>query len=405
MNNKKIKASTKKKITDQPNQENFSFIKKGEIVEARVVSKGRKIIYFDLGPYGLGICYKSEFFDLPQDMKEIQEDKPSLTKVLNPENRDGYVELSLRRAAEEKSWDYIQHKMESGEDITVRVTGANRGGLLTRVRSIDAFLPASQLSKGNYPDFGGDKDKILKELKNFIGKDLKVRIVDIEKDEKKLILSERADEIEEIKEKVQKYEVGDTIEGKICGIVDYGAFVEFGKGLEGLVHISEIDWQLIDDPRDYLSVGDKIKAKIIRLKGDQVSLSVKALKRDPWLDVKKKYKRGDIVKAVVAKMSPHGVFVKLDEKIQGLVPISKVPRKGNTPLFEEGKAYKFKIFSLNVLRHRMALVPARNEEVKPEKKQSKNTHSEKNTTKAQKDNKAIKKTGKNLKKNRKLLKK
>jgi len=175
-------------------------------------------------------------------------------------------------------------------------------------------------------------------------------------------LSERADEVQQIKKKIKEYKIGDVIKGKICGIVDYGAFVKFGNSLEGLVHISEIDWQLIEDPRNILSVGQEIKAKIIGLKDDQVSLSLKALKKDPWEKIDKKYKRGDVVKAKVIKINPYGAFVKLDEKIQGLVPISKIPKKENKLLLEEGKDYNFKVFSLNALRHRMALVPVSTKE-------------------------------------------
>jgi len=358
-----------RKTEKQAKKDGLSFLKRGEIIEAKVVNKGRKTIYFDLGPYGVGVCYKSEFFDLPQDMKDIEEGKSIDVKILEPENDKGYVELSLKRAGEEKSWDYIKEKMDKDEDIVVRITGANRGGLLTKVRDIDGFLPASQLSQDHYPDFGGDSERILKELKNLIGQDIKARIVDVEKSDKKLILSERADEVQKIKEKIKDYKIGDTVKGEICGIVDYGAFVKFGEGLEGLVHISEIDWQLIENPRDILSVGQEIEAKIIGLKDDQVSLSMKALKKDPWKNIEKKYKKEDIVKAKVVKTNPYGAFVKLDEKIQGLVPISKIPKKDGKSLLEIGKEYEFKIFSLNPSRHRMALLPVQKK--KESKKQIK----------------------------------
>jgi small subunit ribosomal protein S1 len=354
LNSKTNSSNLKEKTTE----EDIIFLKRGEIIDAKVIDKGRKIIYFDLGPQGVGICYKSEFFDLPQDMKEIEEGKETSAKVLRLENKDGYVELSLKRAGEEKSWDYIQERMDKNEDIMVRIIGANRGGLLTKVRDIDGFLPASQLSKEHYPDFGGDGDRILKELRKLVGKDINARIVDIEKNDKKLILSERADETEKIRERIKDYKAGDIVKGKICGIVDYGAFVKFDKDLEGLVHISEIDWQLIENPRDVLVVGQEVEAKIIGLRENQVSLSLKALKKDPWLEIQDKYKRGDVVSAEVVKLNLYGAFVKLDDRIQGLVPISKLPTKEGKPDLVIGKSYEFKIFSINPTRHRMALVPA-----------------------------------------------
>jgi len=383
---------TSKIIKEKTTEDDTIFLKRGEILDAKVIDKGRRIIYFDLGPQGIGICYKSEFFDLPQDMKEIEEGKEVSTKVLRPENKDGYVELSLKRAGEEKSWDYIQERMDKNEDIMVRITGANRGGLLTKVRDIDGFLPASQLSKDHYPDFGGDGDRILKELRNFVGKDLNVRIVDIEKNDKKLILSEKADETEKIRERIKDYKAGDVVKGKICGIVDYGAFVKFDKDLEGLVHISEIDWQLIENPRDVLKVGEEVEAKIIGLRENQVSLSLKALKKDPWLEIQDKYKRGDVVRAEVAKLNPYGAFVRLDEKIQGLVPISKLPVKDGRPDLEIGKAYEFKIFSINAARHRMALIPVLKQDQM--KVSEAKTEKPKTKLKAEKDEKVEKKTEK-----------
>ena len=305
-------------------------------------------------------------------MKEVEKDKIVPLKLLSLENDEGYVEVSLRRAGEERSWDYAKDKLDGEQDIVVRINEVNRGGLLTKVRGIDAFLPVSQLSKENYPNVGGDTDRILVELKKFIGKDLNVRIIDIEQQDKKIILSERADEIKKIQEKLTKYKKGDVIEGEVCGIVDYGAFVKFDKQLEGLIHISELDWQLIEHPSQILSTGEVVKAQIIGIDGDQISLSLKALKKDPWLEVEKKYKKDTVVSGTVTKLNPYGAFVKVSDDIQALVPVSRFAS------YEEmqkqltvSEEYSFKVFSLDAPKHRMAL------ELEVEKKKSKSEKADK----------------------------
>lgn len=328
----------------------------GEVVEGTVIEKGTKVIYFDLGPYGTAICWKSEFYDLPEEIRNLKEGDKAPVKIIEQENEEGLIEVSLRRAGDEKNWDYVRSLKENGEPITVRIIEANRGGLLTKVRGIDAFLPVSQLASKNYPDVGGDQNKILEELKRFIGTDLVVSVIGIEEADKKIILSERADELKEIKTKLKKYKIGDIIEGTVCGVVDYGAFVKFDKVLEGLVHISELDWQLIEDPRNVIRVGQKVKAKVIGIDGDQVSLSLKALKTDPWQAIAKKYKPGSRIEGEVIKHTSFGVFVKVSSKIQALVPLSTFKRTEDMKkLLKIGGKYLFKIFSLEPERHRMAL--------------------------------------------------
>ncbi|MBI2637794.1 MAG: S1 RNA-binding domain-containing protein, partial [Candidatus Sungbacteria bacterium] len=179
-----------------------------------------------------------------------------------------------------------------------------------------------------------------------------------------------------IHEKLSKYTVGDTIEGEITGIVNFGAFVTFDEGLEGLVHISEIDWQLIENPGDVLKIGEKVKAKVIEIEGEKISLSLKALKEDPWTHVEKKFHKGDSVKGTVVKYNPFGAFIKLDAEIQGLLHISEfgteAKMREDVKLNQE---YEFKILSIDAREHRLALgIPANHpvvEEIKEEPKAEK----------------------------------
>jgi len=196
----------------------------------------------------------------------------------------------------------------------------------------------------------------LRELQKFIGQTLEVKIFDLDLRTGKLILSEKVKEAEKIREILKNYKVGDVVKGEITGVVDFGAFMKFGENLEGLIHISELDWQLIEDPSEVVKVGEKFKAKIIEISGEKVSLSLKALKEDPWLDIEKRYKKGDIVSGKVTKFNPFGAFVQITPEIQGLIHISEF---GTRSKMEEklkiGKKYNFQILEIRPEEHKMSL--------------------------------------------------
>jgi len=247
------------------------------------------------------------------------------------------------------------------------VAAANRGGLMISVREISGFLPVSQLSYDHYPRVeDGDKNKILQELNKFVNKELDVKIIDLDPGQQKLIVSERAIDEEKIQQAMAQYKLGDLVEGMISGVVDFGAFVRFSlppseeqkkqEVIEGLIHISEIDWQLIDDPRQILKVGDKVTAKIIGIEKDRLSLSLKALKKDPWTEIDAKYKKDQIIEGEITKINPFGAFVQLDKDIHGLVHISDF--KSLEEMDQElkvGQKYQFKILSIEPQVHKLAL--------------------------------------------------
>jgi len=329
----------------------------GEIIEGKIINKGRSAVYLDLGAMGTGIIYGKEYLMAKQSLKNLKIGDKLFVKVVDLENEDGYIELSLNQAGEELAWDVLQQKKETGETIKVKIASANKGGLLTEVSNINAFLPVSQLSPEHYPRVeGGDTTKILKKLQEFVGQELDVTILDLSSKEGKLILSEKAKGVEKIKEILKAYKVGDVIEGEITGVVDFGAFIRFGKNLEGLIHISELDWSMVKDPSDFVKVGEKVQAKIIEILDDRVSLSLKALKKDPWEDIGENYKKGDAIKGKVTKLNPFGAFIQVTPKIQGLCHISEF---GTAAKMEEslkiGENYNFKIVSLDPKEHRMSL--------------------------------------------------
>lgn len=332
------------------------FIKKGQIVEGEIIEKKRNRIYFDLGNYGIGLCYKSEFYDNKEDVKALKVGDKVKVKVISIDNEEGLIEVSLKKVNEMPLWDYINKMIQTKEEITVKIMGVNRGGLLTKVRNIDAFLPTSQLKKENYPDVGGNQKLILQELKKFIGREFRVRIIGIEQATKKLIISEKLEELEALRQKLSKYKVGDIIEGEVRGIVEYGIFVRFDEVIEGLVHISELDWQLIDDPRTLYKIGQRVKAKIIGINGDQVSLSIKQLIPDPWLT--SDLQEGQMIKGKIVRIKSYGIIVDIMPKVHGLIPSSKFTNHQDMlNKFKVGEERSFKIITFEPKNHRLIVQP------------------------------------------------
>lgn len=329
--------------------------KPGDLVEGKITEIGRQAIYLDLGSLGMGVIWGREL-KAPSALDEFEIGDKISARVVGPEDEEGYLELSLREAREEKTWQDLRKKMKEKEILTSKILEANRGGLIVEINGVAGFCPVSQLTTQHYPRVdGGDKDKILIELKKFINKDLKVRIIDLDQDGEKLIVSEKAAVEEKQKKLIERWKIGEIIEGEITGVADFGAFVKFGEPpIEGLVHISELAWQLIEDPKNIVKIGDKVKAKIIGLDEERISLSIKALQKDPWIEGSKKYKKGQIVKGKVTKINPFGAFVQLDQDIHGLVHISELS-EDKKDILKVDQVCDFKILSLEPKEHRLSL--------------------------------------------------
>ncbi len=344
-------------------QETNSQFSIGSILEGTVIGRDRSSLFIDLGVHGNGIIYGREFYNAKNTIKALKEGDKVFAKVADFENEDGYIELSLQEAAKQISWQKLKELKDSGELFKVKITGANKGGLLANVEGLAAFLPVSQLSPENYPRVAdSDKQKILNELQKFIGKSLEVKVLDTLPEENKLILSEKAKSEAKIKEILEKYKQGDKVEGEVSGIADFGVFIKFPAftegtpQIEGLIHISELDWQLIENPANLVKVGQVIEAQIIEIKNNQVFLSLKTLKKNPWQGIEERFKKGDEIKGEVTKLNPFGAFIHVEDKIQGLCHISEF---GSQKKMEEelqvGKKYTFQISSIEPKEYRMSL--------------------------------------------------
>lgn len=345
--------------------------KVGEIIEGEVIDMSPNAVHIDINGITTGVIRGTELFDESGEFSNlIIGDKVAAT-VLDLENECGEMELSFRHAGHEKAWENLKELMETQEVIPVTVINANKGGLMVKYNKIGGFLPVSQLAPEHYPRVeGGSKNKILEKLKQFINKKLTVKIIDVSKDEKKLIVSERETSREAEKEILANYKVGDVIAGEISGVVDFGAFFKFADGMEGLIHLSELAWQRIDHPRDIVNIGQKLSAKVISIDGSKVSFSLKQLQEDPWKEASKKYEVGQKVTGKILKINPFGLFVELDEKIHGLCHVSEITPEISKKLNKEinpNDSLEFKILSLEPEEHRLGLsIKALKEKVKEE---------------------------------------
>ena len=320
-------------------------LKEGEIIEGKIIEVQKSSVYVDLGIFGTGIIYGKEFINARDIIKKIRKGDLIKSKITEVQNKNGYTELSLKEARQALVWKEAEELIESKAVLELPIKEANKGGLIIEWKGIQGFLPASQLRPENYPRVeDSDKDKILKELKKFVGEKMSVSIISANPKEDKLVFSEKVTNQEERMEVVDQYNVGDDLECEIAGIVDFGVFLKIEEGLEGLVHISEIDWGLIDDPRKMFNVGDKVKARIIEIKDGKISLSLKVFKENPWKEFEGKLKKGDIISGVVIKFNKHGALVSIKEGVAGLVHNSSFGSEEKLKeALELGKTYNFQI--------------------------------------------------------------
>jgi small subunit ribosomal protein S1 len=332
--------------------------KEGDIVDGVVSAIGRARVYVEIAPFGTGLIYGREFMNARDILRKVSVGDAIAAKVVDVSNADSYIELSLKEARQALIWSDAEAAAKKQTVLSLMVKEANKGGLIIEWQGIVGFLPASQLSTENYPRVAdGDKEKILVELQNLVGQFLNVVIITADQAEGKLIFSEKGpQEKEEKEEKVSRYEVGNELSGEVTGAVDFGIFVRLEEGLEGLVHISELDWGLVENTRSLYKIGDKVKVKVIEVKDDKISLSIKQLKENPWETASKKYKKDQIVEGVAIKYNKHGALASIEEGVAGLVHISEFEsEEAMKDAISLGGVYKFKITLFEPKEQRMTL--------------------------------------------------
>jgi len=251
-------------------------------MEGAILEKKEKSLFIDLSPYGTGVIRGSYYSEAKDYIKNLQIQDKVTVKILDWNNEAGLIELSLKNLSQEKSWNTIEELKEKNITVPLLITEVNVGGLLGKIDNIRGFLPVSQLSSEHYPKVeGGSKTKILEKLKEFVGKELLVKIFDVNSSTNKLIFSERLVELDQLKKIADQYKVGDIVKVKITKIVSFGAFVKVDNTpVDGLIHISEISHQPIIDLYKELKENETKEAKIISIEDGKISLSLKALKQE-----------------------------------------------------------------------------------------------------------------------------
>jgi small subunit ribosomal protein S1 len=329
-------------------------LEEGEVVEGKVLSVKKNEVLIDLGSLGVGYVPRREigFGNKLEVGDEVS------ASIVDSELEDGMILLSLRKAAKDKGWDEIQKVTEEGKNIEVTPYDANRGGLLIEYEGVRGFMPVSQLSTEHYPRVAGrEKDEIIQRLNALIGKPIIVQILDVDKKNNKLIFSEKEAIKDGLSERFASLKIGDTVRGKITGVLDFGAFVNV-DGIEGLIHISEISWERVANPSDHLKVGDEVDAKIIAIDKDRLSLSLKQLQDDPWLTEIDKFKVGDEIEGTVTRITPFGAFVQIGPAVEALVHVSELGKNGDADpekVFKLNERKEFKILEIDKENRKISL--------------------------------------------------
>ncbi len=329
-------------------------LKTGDVVEGTITSVRKHEVWLDLGANGVGVVMRREI----GHGQQLEVGSSVTTSVVDPEMDEGYALLSMKRAAKDRGWDELQRIFEAREIIEITPYDANRGGLLVELEGIRGFLPVSQLAAGHYPRVSGaDKDEILQKLNALTGQVLRVRVLDVSRKDNKLIFSEKEAVKDDMQSRFAELKVSDEVEGVVTGVIDFGAFVNV-DGIEGLVHISEISWERVEDPREYVKTGQTIKAKIIAIDKDRLSLSMKQMQEDPWLSEVKAFKKGEVVEGKVTRITPFGAFVQLSPAVEALVHVSEMSNdEGADPekIFQLNEKKQFKVLDIDTEARKIAL--------------------------------------------------
>lgn len=366
----------------------------GDIIKATVVAASKSEVKLDIDGVLMGVVRGPELYNEVPEYSELKPGDEIEAAVVDDDNENGELELSFRLVGQEKAWKTLRQAFKDKATVKVKVVDANKGGLLSRYCQIDGFLPVSQLAPENYPRIsGGDKSRILEKLKSFVGQEFEVTVLTLNEEDNKIIFSEKDVWNKRQQPALDKYKEGMEVDGKITAITNFGVFVSFGEGIEGLIHISELAWQRIDSPNEMYKVGDEIKAEIISIDGAKVFLSAKKLLKDPWLEASAKYQIGQIVPGTILKINPFGLFVKLDEEIHGLAHISQLnlgPKEKISDLFNIEEIKDFEIVSISPAEHRLGLKIANAKKAakaKVEKEEVEETGDDKKEKKAEKKDK------------------
>ncbi|MCX6823067.1 MAG: S1 RNA-binding domain-containing protein [candidate division SR1 bacterium] len=349
-------------MTEKTSQYTIPVIKEGQKVKGIVLKRIENGVLVDCADGAFtGVILSKEVKELERSGYDLEPGREIELEIVNTNIRheDGHYIVSITKLLQYDIWKSIIKKFEADEIITVCPTEANLGGLLVDMHGIKGFVPLSQLAPIHYPRVeDGDQEIIFEKLLELIGKDLKVRIINIDEEEKRIVLSEREALKEEREAILADLEVGKIYDGVVSGLSSYGLFVTIGGTVEGLVHISEITYGHVNNIERLGRIGEQMKVKVIGLENGKISLSSKKLKEDPWTVLPREHKIGDILEGEVIRFVPYGVFVRVFDDINGLVHLSELSQKSiNNPneVVKLGQIVKTKIILLDPKNRKIGL--------------------------------------------------
>lgn len=335
--------------------------KTGDIVQGTVVSVSPEEILMDIGAKSEGVVASRELSEMtPAELSQIKPGQEILVYVLRPENRDGAAVLSIRRAELEKDWQRLEVLLQEEQIFEAQTSGYNKGGLIAHIGQIRGFVPNSQLESERLVPDGESREERLASL---VGRKLRLKIIELDRDRNRLILSERAAMREwrrsQRERLLAELKAGDTLVGQVSGLAEFGAFVDLG-GADGLVHLSELSWKKVSHPSEVLQVGDKVKVYVLGVdrERERISLSLRQLEPDPWERIGERYKEGQLVQGTITKLTDFGAFARLDEGVEGLIHISELAeRRISHPreAVKEGEVHILRVVRIEPSRHRIAL--------------------------------------------------
>lgn len=338
-------------------------LKRGELRRGVIVSIAPHEILVDIGTKSEGVITGRDLERIDPDvLGKLKVGDEIRTFVVNPEDRDGNVILSLSRAQVEQDWQKAQRLHESGESFTEKVSGFNKGGLIVKIGKIRGFVPASQLSDQHRRDLERDPGNEAL-LANLIGQTLRLKIIEMDRQRNRLILSERAATNEWRKEQkerlLEELKEGVTCEGEVSSLCDFGAFVDLG-GADGLIHLSELSWGRVNHPNEVLKVGDRVSVYILSVDREKrrIGLSLKRLQPEPWSQVEASYSVGQLVEGRITKLTNFGAFACIDDGVEGLIHISELSeRRINHPkeVVKEGDVIPLRVIRIDSENRRMGL--------------------------------------------------
>lgn len=354
------------KLLDQFQTSVGSF-EKDQLVSGRILSISDREILIELGAKSEGIVYGKDIEALPKDVRNsLKVGDEVYAYVVQPEDQNGNVVLSMSKAISEKDWRYAEELFQKQEAIEAMVAGFNKGGVIIKVGRLRGFVPASQLSLAHQRMLGDESLPPEQRFQKLVGQKALIKVIEIDRERNRLILSERAASKEARaaqKEKLlSSIEVGQTLEGIVSSVKDFGVFVDLG-GADGMIHLTELSHTRIKHPGEVLKEGQKVKVQVLNVDKDsgRIGLSLKALQPDPWSQVAKKYKPGQLLEAEAIKLHPkHGVFARLkdDEAIEGLIPLSELSDKQiNSPreVVKEGQLLTLRVLRVEPEQRRITL--------------------------------------------------